>query len=49
MVLPSRKGFGQTVLLRMAEDALDAKVRLNHEPAGLRWNLKCPAENALKA
>ncbi len=46
---PSRKGFGQTVLLRMAEDALDAKVRLGYEPAGLRWTLKCPAENALKA
>ena len=46
---PSRKGFGQIVLLRMAEDALDAKVRLDYEPAGLRWNLKCSAENALKA
>jgi hypothetical protein len=33
----------------MAEDALDAKVRLDYEPAGLRWNLKCSAENALKA
>jgi len=49
VMAPGRKGFGQTVLLRMAEDALDAKVRLEYEPAGLRWNLKCPAENALKA
>ena len=46
---PSRKGFGQTVLLRMAEDALHARVRLDYEPAGLRWNLKCSAANALKA
>jgi hypothetical protein len=37
------------VLLRMAEDAFDARVRLDYEPVGLRWNLKCSAENALKA
>ena len=49
VTVPSRKGFGQTVLLRMAEDALDAKVWLDYEPAGLRWNLKCSAKNALKA
>jgi len=46
---PSRQGFGHTVLLRMAEDALDAEVRLDCEPAGLRWCFKCSAENALKA
>ena len=46
---PGRKGFGQTVLLRMAEDALDANVRLDYEPDGLRWRLQCPAGNALKA
>ncbi len=46
---PGRKGFGQTVLLRMAEDALDADVRLDYEPDGLRWRLQCPAGNALKA
>ena len=46
---PKRKGFGQTVLLRMVEDALDADVGLDYEQAGLRWRLQCPAENALKA
>jgi PAS domain S-box-containing protein len=46
---PGRKGFGQTVLLRMAEDALDAEVRLDYDPDGLQWRLQCPAESILKA
>ena len=46
---PGRRGFGQTVLVRMAEDALDAEVSLDYDPAGLRWRLQCPAENVLKA
>ncbi len=46
---PSRKGFGQTVLMRMAEDALDATVRLDYEPVGLKWRLTCSAENAVNA
>ena len=49
VIRPNRKGFGQTVLLRLAEDALDAEVRLDYDPAGVQWRLRCPAENALKA
>jgi PAS domain S-box-containing protein len=46
---PSRTGFGQTVLLRMAKDALNADVALDYERDGLRWRLRCPAGNALQA
>lgn len=46
---PSRKGFGKTVLVRMAQDALDADVALDYEPSGLKWRLKCKAANALSA
>ena len=48
VIRTNRKGFGQTVLLRLAEDALDAEVRLDYDPAGVQWRLRCPAENTLK-
>jgi PAS domain S-box-containing protein len=45
---PATKGFGQTVLVRMAQDALDAEVSLEYKPAGLEWRLACLAKNALE-
>jgi PAS domain S-box-containing protein len=45
---PARKGFGQTVLVRMAQDALDAEVSLEYKPAGCEWRLACLAKNALE-
>ncbi|MGA8771692.1 MAG: HWE histidine kinase domain-containing protein, partial [Rhodomicrobium sp.] len=48
VIRTNRKGFGQTVLLRLAEDALDAEVRLDYDAAGVQWRLRCPAENTLK-
>jgi PAS domain S-box-containing protein len=45
---PARKGFGQTVLVRMAQDALDAEVSLDYKPAGLEWRMACPVKNALE-
>jgi PAS domain S-box-containing protein len=44
---PARKGFGQTVLVRMAQDALGAEVSLDYRPPGAEWRLSCPAENAV--
>jgi PAS domain S-box-containing protein len=44
---PARNGFGQTVLVRMAEDALGAEVRLDYNPGGVEWRLTCPADSAL--
>lgn len=38
---PRKRGFGSTVLCRMAERSLEAKADLNFAPAGLQWRLEC--------
>ncbi|MFY9642803.1 MAG: PAS domain S-box protein [Rhodomicrobium sp.] len=40
---PHRRGFGSTVLCRMAERSLDANADLKFAPAGLQWRLECAA------
>ena len=40
---PARRGFGSTVISRMAGESLDAKVELKFAPEGLSWWLECPA------
>ena len=40
---PARRGFGSTVISRMAAESLDAEVELKFEPEGLSWWLECPA------
>jgi two-component sensor histidine kinase/ActR/RegA family two-component response regulator len=40
---PEKRGFGSTVICRMAERSLGAKVELLYEPAGVSWRLQCPA------
>jgi len=39
---PSSIGFGSTVICRLAERSLDAKVELNYPASGLTWRLQCP-------
>jgi PAS domain S-box-containing protein len=39
--VPSRQGFGSTVLRALAERSLDAKVCLDFAPEGLCWRLEC--------
>ncbi len=39
---PSSRGFGSTVICRLAERSLDAKVELNFPRTGLTWRLQCP-------
>jgi PAS domain S-box-containing protein len=41
---PARRGFGSTVISRMAAESLDAEVELKFEPEGLSWWLECPAQ-----
>jgi PAS domain S-box-containing protein len=41
---PARRGFGSTVISRMAAEGLDAEVELKFEPEGLSWWLECPAQ-----
>jgi two-component sensor histidine kinase len=45
---PSRRGFGSTVVTRMAESSLDGDVDLDFAPAGLRWRVVCPSSNVLE-
>ena len=46
---PKRRGFGTVVMDTMAERSVGGTVELDYAPAGVRWHLTCPAENALEA
>jgi PAS domain S-box-containing protein len=46
---PERRGFGTTVVERMAESSLGGTVDLDYAPSGLTWHLTCPAESTLEA
>jgi PAS domain S-box-containing protein len=45
---PKRRGFGTTVIERMAQSSLGGTVDLDYAPSGLTWCLTCPAGNALE-
>jgi two-component sensor histidine kinase len=44
---PTRKGFGQTVIGRMAAAAVEGVAEIVFRERGLSWNLSASAENAL--
>ena len=44
---PTRKGFGQIVIGRMAAAAVDGSAESVFRETGLRWSLTTPSENAL--
>ena len=46
---PQRRGFGRTVLVRLAERALGAKVILNFAPSGLVWMLSAGVGHVIEA
>jgi PAS domain S-box-containing protein len=45
---PLRRGFGYTVLTRLAEAAVSGHVSVDYNPSGLRWELTCSARNAVE-
>ena len=45
---PTRKGFGQTVIGRMAEAAVEGTVEINYEENGLSWTLRSPVAETLE-
>ncbi len=45
---PSRSGFGSTVIGRLAESSLDAKVDLDFLTAGLSWRLRCSSARVVE-
>jgi PAS domain S-box-containing protein len=46
---PKQLGFGQRVMVQMAEYALDAEVALTYPRTGLVWELTAPAGHAVEA
>jgi PAS domain S-box-containing protein len=44
---PERRGFGATVIERMAGMAVSGRVELAFDPEGLRWRLEAAEENIL--
>jgi PAS domain S-box-containing protein len=45
---PTRKGFGNTVLLTMAKMSLLADVNIDYASTGVIWRLECPAQNVIE-
>ena len=48
VVAPDYRGFGTTVVTKMAEMSLDADTELEYASSGLTWRLSCPVKNALE-
>ena len=48
VVPPGRSGFGQTVIVRMAEHAVDGAVELDYRSTGLSWRLTAPLARVLE-
>lgn len=44
---PLRQGFGTKVLTALVNMSVDGEATLDYPAAGLTWELKCPAANAL--
>jgi PAS domain S-box-containing protein len=49
VAVPTRKGFGQIVIGRMAEAAVQGVAEMVFHERGVSWNLSAPAGNALMA
>jgi two-component sensor histidine kinase/CheY-like chemotaxis protein len=47
VVFPTYRGFGTTVVTKMAEMSLDGEAWLEYAPSGVIWRLSCPVKNAL--
>jgi two-component sensor histidine kinase len=47
VVAPSHRGYGSTVIKRVAELSLDGQAELDFAASGLSWRLTCPAPRVL--
>jgi two-component sensor histidine kinase len=47
VVPPTRKGFGNRVIERMAEEAVGGKVEIDYRASGFYWKLTAPSTNLL--
>ncbi len=48
VVPPTHTGFGQKVIQRMVETALDGTIDIGYPPGGFFWKLQAPAEEVLE-
>jgi PAS domain S-box-containing protein len=46
---PTHSGFGQMVIGRMVESAINGKAEIEYRDSGFRWTLTGPVESALEA
>jgi chemotaxis methyl-accepting protein methylase/two-component sensor histidine kinase len=46
---PSRRGFGQIVIGRMAESAVDGTVEVEYRETGLSWKLSAPVTGTIES
>ena len=44
---PSRNGFGQKVIIDMAQASLNGKATIEYHPTGVVWTLQSPAASTL--
>ena len=47
--LPERTGLGSLITTKLAEQSLDAHVKVTFEPHGLLWKLDAPAVRMMEA
>jgi two-component sensor histidine kinase len=48
VVTPSRRGFGQMVIGRMVESAVDGTVEIDYRESGVSWKLSAPAAGTME-
>ena len=48
VVSPTRQGFGQMVIGRMVESAVDGTVEVDYRESGLSWNLSAPVADTIE-
>jgi two-component sensor histidine kinase len=46
---PKRRGFGSTIISKVAENYLGGEVELAYDASGIVWRLRCSASKALNA
>jgi hypothetical protein len=42
--VPFRKGFGHVVFEHMVEQSARGEVKIDYDPAGLRWSVSLPID-----
>ena len=45
---PTRRGFGQIVIGRMVESAVDGTVEVEYRESGLSWKLSAPVSGMME-